>query len=226
MGLKTYAKLTSWITLLENGRQPSYMKVHEIFIKLKAKGNKDIDFYSQSWNLMSVKINVKMSPLPHTEKAKVIKEWQINQTGCGMHIYTYLYMFTYMHIYIHIYMFTYCIIYVVSDVKVSFDEMVCGPRSDALWPPGHFRTPWVHGKSDYFPSVRKGALGVALGAGTHAGKRKRTQKLTWSFLIRNCKQSGQHTSRVCLLCFQSSCSGPEFHNILLTQQWENLWGDL
>lgn len=51
------------------------MKVHEIFIKLKAKGRKDIDLYSQSWNVMSVKINVKMSPLPPTEKQKVIKEW-------------------------------------------------------------------------------------------------------------------------------------------------------
>lgn len=51
------------------------MKVHEIFIKFKAKGSEDIDFYSQSWNLMSVKINDKMSLLPPTEKLKVIKEW-------------------------------------------------------------------------------------------------------------------------------------------------------
>lgn len=101
MGLKTSAKLTSWISPFENGRRPSYMKVREIFIKLKAEGSKDIDFYSQSWNLMSVKINVKnvtTSPYWKTEgvKGMINKSGWLWRAYLHMHRYVYiLYMTSY-----------------------------------------------------------------------------------------------------------------------------------
>lgn len=120
-----------------------------------------------------------------------------------------------MCVYIYTYMFTYYIIYVISYVKVSFDEMVFGPYSEVLWPPGHFRKPRVQKKSDYFPSVRKGSLGASLWASAHAGKQKNTEiNVIFLPLCRTVSSLGSTLPETAYYASKVAVQASELHNIL------------